>query len=85
MGVITIVNLKCGGCANTITKHLRKHGLTNAHVDIATSTVSFEGDERKAKKLLSKLGYPPAGSPTANSLLKKAASFVSCMKGKRKE
>ena len=38
----TIQNLKCGGCANTITKGVDSlEGVSNVHVDIDNSVVSF--------------------------------------------
>jgi copper chaperone CopZ len=82
MHTITIVNLKCGGCASTITKSLTKAGCSDIHVDVATSSVTFNGDKDVALRVLAKQGYPQAGSKEAKSLLKKAQSFISCAKGK---
>jgi len=82
MPSITIVNLKCGGCAATITKSLTNAGYSDIHVDVPTSKVTFQGDEKQAEIILAKQGYPRAGSKEAKSLLKKAKSFISCAKGK---
>ena len=82
---LEIQNLKCGGCAHTIITKLNDlDGVQNASVDTETNTVSFENklaDEVKtAINLLSKLGYPVIGD--ANSIGKKAKSFVSCAVGR---
>jgi len=82
MEKIKIVNLKCEGCANTIIKALTKEGYSDVKVINEELTVSFEGDREKALKILSKLGYPEQGSKEAESLFKKAKSYVSCAVGK---
>jgi copper chaperone CopZ len=82
---IKIVNLKCCGCKTSILQGLERAGLKDLSVDMDTQTVFFSGDREAAKKKLSELGYPEAGSPEAKSLLKKARSFVSCAIGKTKQ
>ena len=82
---IKIQNLKCGGCANTIITQLSKlKGISKVTVDNNTDKVNFdytsEPDFEDAKKKLSDLGYPMVGE--ANSLPKKAKSFVSCAVGR---
>ena len=82
---LEIQNLKCGGCAHTIITKLNDlDGVQNVSVDTETNTVSFENklaDEVKtATNLLSKLEYPVIGD--ANSIGKKAKSFVSCAVGR---
>lgn len=82
---LEIQNLKCGGCAHTIISKLNNlEGTQNVSVDTETNTVSFENDTNDsveaATKLLSKLGYPVNGD--ANSISKKAKSFVSCAVGR---
>lgn len=84
MNTIKIVNLKCEGCKNTIISTLEKNGILNVNVDIKKQEVSFEGDMQIVKEQLAKIGYPEAGSPEAESLIKKAKSFVSCAMGKMK-
>lgn len=84
METIEIVNLKCGGCAKTITSALEAQNIKNIHVDVASSSVSFEGDVILARKVLTAKGYPPVNSPEAGSMLKKAQSYASCMVGKFK-
>ena len=81
---IIIDNLKCGGCANTITNSLSKmDNVTDVKVDVETSIVSFEvtSEEAKAKVIakLNSLGYPPEGTSTG---IQKAKSYVSCAIGK---
>ena len=81
---IIIDNLKCGGCANTVTKQLQAmDGVENVHVDVATSTVEIEKDESVSEESLiqklSKLGYPPVGT---SNFVQKAKSYVSCAIGR---
>ena len=83
--VIKIENLKCHGCANTITKGMEKFTeVETVKVNVEDSTVefSYEGNDEtieKFKNKLSKLGYPEAGD---NSGFKMAKSFVSCAVGR---
>lgn len=82
MNKLQVVNIKCGGCRNTVISGLEKAGFSKVDVDIACQEVSFDGDVEKAKILLSKMGYPEAGSEEAKSMMKKAKSYVSCAVGK---
>lgn len=84
MNTIKIVNVKCEGCKNNIVDTLEKNGMLNVSVDLEKQEVSFEGYVQIAKEFLAKMGYPEAGSPEAESLIKKAKSFVSCAIGKMK-
>ncbi len=82
---IYIQNLKCGGCANTITKGLNDvETVKNVHVNVEDSSVTFdyEMEEKlsEVKTKLKSLGYPEDGE--ANSLGSKAKSYVSCAIGK---
>jgi copper chaperone CopZ len=82
---LAIQNLKCGGCANTITTRLSTiNGIDNVKVNNDTNTVSFvytdETILNEAINLLSKLGYPVEGEQ--NPLSKKAKSYVSCAVGR---
>ncbi len=82
-----VQNLKCGGCANTITKELEKH-FQNVSVDVEKKVVSFDledaSKEEEAKKLLRNLGYPLVGEEHGffSDTGMKAKSFVSCAIGK---
>lgn len=82
MNTLHVVNIKCGGCEKKITSTLEKAGLTQVAVDVANQTVSFEGDAAIARTSLSGLGYPEAGSPEADSLIKKGHSLISCAIGR---
>lgn len=80
-----IQNLKCGGCANTITKNLTSlEGIENIIVNVEESSVGFsysnENQLTAVKDKLKTLGYPEDGE--ANSLGSKAKSYVSCAIGK---
>jgi len=82
---LEIQNLKCGGCAHTIISQLNAlKGIQNVGVVTETNTVTFEnssvGAVEIATKRLSELGYPVNGD--ANSIGKKAKSFVSCAVGR---
>lgn len=82
---IIVQNLKCGGCASTITSKLTTiEGISNLQVDVEENKVSFnylnDTDISKMKAKLIQLGYPSVDDP--NSLTSKAKSFVSCATGK---
>jgi copper chaperone len=82
---VFIQNLKCGGCAKTITKKLTDlDNVTNIKVDVDESSVAFsykdELDLAVVIETLKENGYPVEGDN--NSLGTKAKSFVSCAIGK---
>ncbi len=82
---IIVQNLKCGGCANTITNKIKGlKGITDINVEVEESKVSFsyadELDAIAVKEKLKNLGYPSIED--ANSITSKAKSFVSCATGK---
>ena len=85
MHIIKVVNLKCGGCETGAKLALEKVGLKKVVIDAQNQKVSFEGDIKIAEKALIRLGYPPADSPAAKSIVKKAKSYVSCLIGKSKK
>ena len=85
MTKIEILNLKCGGCANTVKKGiLTIEGINEVSVDLDTSEVSIDSTDESviqlAKEKLSSMGYPEVGD--ANTVLHKAKSFVSCATGR---
>lgn len=84
MNNLQVVNIKCGGCVKSIIGALEKEGMKNVSVEIENQTVNFEGEPEIAKGVLSKMGYPAAGSEEAKSLIKKGQSFISCAIGKMK-
>lgn len=82
---IIVQNLKCGGCAHTITSKLAKiEGVQSVSVTVEKSEVHLEFEpESLASKLeetLAQLGYPPEGAK--NTFVTKAKSVVSCATGK---
>jgi len=85
MTTIEILNLKCGGCANTIKKGILSiEGVSDVLVDLDTSKVTVDTDNESVilavREKLSKMGYPEIGD--ANTILHKAKSFVSCASGR---
>lgn len=84
---IIVQNLKCGGCAKTITSKISElDNISNVHVDTETATVYFTAqgteDALSVKEKLKSLGYPSIEDE--NGVLSKAKSFVSCATGKMK-
>ncbi|MDG2354044.1 MAG: heavy-metal-associated domain-containing protein [Gammaproteobacteria bacterium] len=84
---ITVENIKCGGCAGTITKKLSSDFDTeNIEVNIEQGTISIDIDDTRrveVAKVLLDLGYPETDSVHGfDSAKAKAKSFVSCAIGK---
>lgn len=84
---IEVENIRCGGCANTITKKLLENPAIKAvNIDIENQTVTVESDaevRESAVKTLSGLGYPERGTVSGLESLKgKAVSVVSCAIGR---
>ena len=84
---ISVENIKCGGCANTITTRLNAMDVVDScEVNVEKGIVTVTGDEsNKAEvvQLLLKLGYPETGSAEGLKAAKaKAKSFVSCAVGR---
>jgi len=82
---LQIQNLKCGGCAHTVTTKITAlENIENVLVDVDADTVSFdysnEQDLEQVKTKLLALGYPALGE--INSITSKAKSFVSCAVGR---
>ncbi|SDG97338.1 heavy-metal-associated domain-containing protein [Psychroflexus sediminis] len=82
---ITVQNLKCGGCANTIYKHLNSfEDVSNLDIEAELSSVSFSYKDDSTlsdvENKLKQLGYPVVGD--ANNYINKAKSFISCATGK---
>lgn len=81
---IYIANLKCGGCATTITNELSKlEGVQNVSVEKDTDSISlsYENIDREIiTNKLHDLGYPEATEE--NGLLLQLKSYASCMIGR---
>lgn len=80
-----VQNLKCGGCARTISNKLSEmKGIEDVIVEKESSSVSFDhqgaDDASLVKETLRKLGYPTIDED--NGVVQKAKSFVSCANGK---
>jgi copper chaperone CopZ len=80
-----IQNLKCEGCAGTISKSLYQLvSIKNIDVNVPESAVTVECEDEIdlniIGKTLSKIGYPIEGDD--NPLTSKAKSYVSCAIGK---
>jgi copper chaperone len=84
---IAVENIKCGGCASTITRRLNElDAVSDCQVDVEAGVVSITGDESsktEVTQLLLNLGYPESGTAEGLKAAKaKAKSFVSCAVGK---
>lgn len=88
--VFEVANIRCGGCANTITKALKEAGFTEVNVDTTceprkvTSEIANEAQLAQFKAILRKLGYPLIGEEegSIDNATLKLKSFVSCAIGK---
>ena len=84
---LKVENIKCGGCAGTITKKIGAiEGVTSTEVDIDAGVVKVTGEDGLLETVTStllKLGYPESGTTEGIAAAKaKAKSFVSCAVGK---
>jgi copper chaperone CopZ len=85
MTTFKIMNLRCGGCASTITnKVLELDGVDEVKVNIEGSEVMVNHTQELNTDIiaakLKKLGYPTEGED--NDLMTKAKGLKSCMIGK---
>ncbi len=84
---VSVENIKCGGCANSIVKGLQKlEGVASVTVDVEQGRVTINADDAlrtAATERLLKLGYPEQGSAAGLKAAKaRAKSFVSCAVGR---
>ena len=84
---IAVENIKCGGCANTITTKLNQMDvIEQCEVDIESGVISISGapaHKTEVTQLLLSLGYPEKGTAEGLKAAKaKAKSFVSCAVGR---
>ena len=85
---IKVENIRCGGCANTITKKLMaQETVESVDIAIEDQTVIIEAKDGSARlsyiEILLALGYPEKGSVEGMKALKgKAKSVLSCAIGK---
>ena len=85
--IIIVDNLKCHGCAKTISRELTWIGeVVNVDVNIEESSIKIEYvGKNKMREVfvekLKKLGYPEEGTGNFNQKMK---SYVSCAIGRIK-
>jgi len=83
--IIKVDNLKCHGCAKTISRELTWIGeVINVNVDVEESTITVDyAGKNKMREVfvekLRKLGYPEEGTGNINQKVK---SYVSCAIGR---
>jgi copper chaperone CopZ len=85
-----VANIRCSGCANTITKALKEAGFNEISVDLSceprkvTADIADDAQLAQFKAVLRNLGYPLAGDEegTIDNAALKLKSFVSCAVGK---
>lgn len=82
---ILVANLKCSGCANTITQKISGiAGVKKVVVDPEQDSVTVDYEESTPRKeitdKLHSLGYPEATEE--NGLLLQLKSYASCMIGR---
>lgn len=82
---ITVQNLKCTGCANSILKGLKEiNGLQNIQVNHETARIELDREESTERNTISetlaKLGYPEECDD--NPLVTRIKSYSSCIIGK---
>lgn len=84
---ISVENIKCGGCANSIRKGLLElDGVSAVEVEIEEGWVEVSASEALQPVIIKKLhvmGYPESGSAHGfGAAGAKARSFVSCAVGR---
>jgi len=84
---IQVENIKCGGCANTISSRLSEMEIIDiCEVDVKQGLITISGNESgraEVARLLFKLGYPETGTTEGlKAAAAKAKSFVSCAVGR---
>jgi len=83
-----VQNVKCGGCANTLTTKLAdEFGNIEVNLEVMPREISLEIEDENIPKLeeaLKNLGYPLASAKFGfiEDTSMKAKSFVSCAVGK---
>jgi copper chaperone CopZ len=88
--ILEVANVRCSGCANTITNALHELGCKEINIDLSceprkvTVDVIDEAQLAQIKAILRQLGYPNITEENSifSSAALKAKSFVSCAVGK---
>lgn len=82
---ISVENIKCNGCANSIKNALSKFdGVNSVDIDVENGLVKIDSDDSMLDRVsilekLKSMGYPEPGN---GSILTTASSYVSCMVGR---
>ncbi len=83
-----VINVKCGGCANTLKTALKKEfGEVEVNLDIVPRQITLDIEESAMpalRKKLKSLGYPMSDEDLSSieEFSTTAKSFVSCAVGK---
>ena len=83
-----VLNVKCGGCANTLKKSLlEEFGEVEVNLEVMPREITLKIEENQIESLKSKLktlGYPLSSDElnTIEKITTTAKSFVSCAIGK---
>ncbi|MEG3656231.1 heavy-metal-associated domain-containing protein [Arenibacter palladensis] len=82
---LIVQNIKCGGCAKTITTKLSElDNIKEVMVDVNSGTVSFESKNvestQRLRDSLKAMGYPTVDAK--NGLGDRAKSILSCAAGR---
>ena len=83
-----VINVKCGGCANTLkTSLLEEFGEIEVNLEVEPRQITLDVEESDIPSLrtkLKKLGYPMSDEDlsTIEEFSTTAKSFVSCAVGK---
>ena len=86
--IFKVQNVKCGGCANTLTTKLKSEfGEIEVNLEVMPREISLEIEDAKIPALreaLTSLGYPMADEQLefVQNTTAQAKSFVSCAVGK---
>jgi len=85
---LEVLNVKCGGCASTLTKGLKEDfGDVEVNLEVMPRQITLDVKENQRESLklkLRKLGYPLADDELSGfqKATTTAKSFVSCAIGK---
>jgi copper chaperone len=85
---ITVDNLKCGGCENTIKKTLKQiQGVEKVGIDNDKHLIEVVHQDNVSRLMLTdslkKMGYPEVGTTEGlNAVLSNAKSYISCAIGR---
>lgn len=85
---ITVDNLKCGGCENTIKKTLKQlEGVEKVAINNEKQLIEVVHQDNVSRLMLTdalkKMGYPEVGTTEGlNAVLSNAKSYISCAIGR---